>query len=217
MTAIFIPQADLKKIKKQYPEAVEVSTRAEGVVDLPRMPNGQMAPTFEANGKQYTILDPEDGIGIKRYTELQKMLIPAQHGFSSFKAMYDYWTEEAKKLMTMSGEGTIKIALADSINNFKRNISEIDNDRFLQSVRICTVFIVAEGEDTAKYSRSEAERKIEDWAKANINVLDFFVLALGRLSDFSNAYQQELNKIPEEDRPRVEDTGLSTVLTGGKK
>lgn len=219
--SLFVTGLTAAEIQKKFPKAevVEVSTRAEGVKDLPRMTNGSIAPTFIANGNRYTILNPEDGIGITRYTELQKMIIPAQHGFNSFVEMYNYWEVEGAKLMTVSGEGQVKIGYADMVNNFKRNVSKMDNDRFVQAVQICSVFIVAEGENTAKFSHSEAQRKMEDWATENFNVFDFFVLALGRLKDYSDVYSAEYKKLTkaEQEKQSKAATGLLTVLTGGKK
>jgi len=219
--SLFVNGPTAEQILKKFPKAevVEVSTRAEGVKDLPRMSNGSIAPTFVANGNRYTVLNPEDGIGIVRYTELQKMIIPAQHGFNSFLDMYNYWHNEGAKLMTMTGEGAVKLGYADMVNNFKRNVSKMDNDRFIQSVQICTIFIVAEGENTAAYSHSDAQRKMEDWATENFNVFDFFALALGRLKDYSSVYSAEYEKLTKEEQRSQSQaaTGLLTVLTGGKK
>lgn len=216
-----IPKSELEKLQKKYKEAevVEVSTRANGVKDLPRMANGSVAPTFVANGNRYTILDPEDGIGIVRYTELQKMIIPAQHGFNSFLDMYNYWEQEGMKLMTLQGEGAVKLGYADMVNNFKRNVSKMDNDRFVQAVQICSIFIIGDGEDTANYSYSNAQKKIQDWADENFNVFDFFALALGRLKDYSTVYSAEYEKLTKEEQKKQSTsvTGLRTMLTGGKK
>lgn len=219
--SLYVTGITAEQVLKKFPkaEAVDVSTKAEGVKDFPRMSNGSIAPTFMANGNRYTILNPEDGLGIIRYTELQKKLIPAQHGFNSFHDMYQYWETEGHRLMEIKGEGKLKMEYGNTVNNFKRNVSKMDNDRFLQAIQICTVFIVGEGEDTAGFSHSEASRKMEDWAKANLNVFDFFALALGRLKGYSDVYSAEYEKLTEAEKRKQSKgvIGSLTALTGGKK
>ena len=192
--------------------------RDTGITDIPRLPNGAFAPTFMANGKRYTIAKPDDGIGIWRYNQMNKLLIPAQAGYDSFVSMYKAWDTEIAKVMAISGEGASKLAMANAVRTIKSNIAELDHMDYERWVTICTFFINREGEDTSKWSQADANAKIEDWCAANINVFDFFALALGRLEGYNEIFLAKIAELSPEKQSKFKvDIGLNTALTGGRK
>lgn len=206
-----------KLIKGKF-EVVDVSPRAADIKDLPRMSDGKICPTFVANGNRYTILDAEDGLGIHRYNEMQKRLILAQFGFTTFLEAYNYIESESKKIMTIQGEGATKIGVANLVNHLKRSISEVDNARFNQVLYLCSLFVVGEGEDTTRFSIAEADKKIEDWASENYNAWDFFAIALGRSKEFATVFSAQAKRMEAEtEKQLLAATGLNMVRMAGKK
>ena len=187
----------LKKGKK-IGEAVPVGISEAKPKLLPRNPDtGQICRTFIANGTTYTILTPEEGVGIYRWTHFEKAKI--RLGFSkTFQQIYD-WV--AKGVNMANGPITTLSDLRTHINNHFRplldGIIEMGEERYSTAFWTCTLFIVMEGEDITKWIQEDQQKKIEDWAKEGYSENDFFILCAGSMRGFAQKFRSRLQEIQE--------------------
>lgn len=137
------------------------------------------AGTFEANGTQYTI---EGALTIERYAELQ--ILEKEMGYGvTFKGMYER-LDKAYQLLN-------KQRFADSavlINDLIRGITKVQ-EREPTVLKICALFINAEGEDRTQLSEDLVNKKISDWKAAGIDMRDFFTVASSSVNGFLDVYR----------------------------
>lgn len=177
-----------------------ISAGPVGYKKIPRLSNGQIAPTFQTKDKTYLIIPPEDGVGFHRWGELMKRLISFQFGMRNSSQIIEYFNELMASGSELKREGMVNVHYVKGIAMFLDGITEQSDERNMVAAYICTIFIVSEGEDLSKWSVSEADAKIADWNAHNYDFNDFFTLALRLSKAYANEYLSRLEQLKETER-----------------
>jgi len=152
---------------------------------------GKWVSQFEANGKTYYIRSPHQGIGPRRYTELDKRL--AAVGFDATFADIARNVREALDAANTIGTKEPKLdvlftRLANILEGMKRS-----DRKWEMAFEIAALFIVTKDEDITQWNDTLADEKIEDWNAAKIHEQDFFFLVMS-WATLSKAWWDELPK-----------------------
>lgn len=149
----------------------------EGLKHIVDYRTGRWVPSFQgASGTWYRVLTPDQGIGLKRYTELMKRM-PAIGFDNSFGKLAEYANGALSAANTV---GTKEQKLSDlfmCLTNISEGIRRTDRNWQMAFI-VATLFIVRKDEDLSKWSFEDAQEKIEDWNKSNIHEQDFFFLVM---------------------------------------
>lgn len=136
-----------------------------------------------AGGKVYKIT-PE--LTINRFKILEELEVEFYYGFT----MSDMFAKlkDAFDLMDKS-----KVAQASvTIHNLKEGIADRIDKREPVMLRICSLFLVTDGEDLNEWSDELAKQKIDDWSKEGYDINDFFSLAANLVPGFMKDYGEIL-------------------------
>lgn len=141
---------------------------------------------FTANGVNYRVVTPEEGVGLRRMQYLRVKL--SMVGFDS--TLGDQYAILNK--ITKHFDKGEYVRAAAGIVDMMNAISKA-NRMFPYAAEACAVFIVREGENMRELpTEAEIEAKISDWNEEGLHEQDFFFLCLqwGRawndaLADFS--------------------------------
>jgi len=170
------------RMEKQYRHIVDPAT-------------GKWVSQFEAGGKTYYIRSPQNGIGMKRYTELMKRL-PAIGFDDTFQNMAQHIQDAITAANTIGSKEPKLSDLFSLLTNLYEGIRR--NDRQWQmSFILATLFIVTKDEDLAAWNFEDAQGKIEDWNKAQIHEQDFFFLVMSWRLLLSKWYESLPGRIKE--------------------
>lgn len=140
----------------------------------------QVGESFVANGTTYT---PQKSLSYARWVMLQKAQVEL-----SYTATVEQIFERLKKAYALLNEKKF----ADSavvIYNIMKGISEIGEDQIPLVIRICALFINAEGEDAGTITEEQIEKKAKDWKEEGIDMNYFFQFALHSVQGFTKIYQ----------------------------
>lgn len=139
--------------------------------------DGSWVSHFKANGKTYYILNPKEGLPLRRQRELEKMsvVVPFNAGLGEVISSLSRMKRICNTLIG-SKEGNFT-GLVEEIVNLERGLSE-SNRKWQASLIMCTLFIYEPGEDLKTWDIDQANRKIEDWAVEGLIEDDFFTLAM---------------------------------------
>jgi len=158
--------------------------------------DGVFVTEFEANGKRYKVMKPNEVFNISRATAYTNIKIafdlcqtPTQIK-QRFMEIKGYYFQMFDVNMTGEQKQVIVDKLVRTIwgaeDSFKGEFTKM----YPAGLYICTLFIVAENEDLAEdWTWESANEKIKDWYKENLNAYDFFLLALS-----SSTESQEIMK-----------------------
>jgi len=178
-------------------EEFEKTTQMFKAQNMPKrlVNDGVFVTEFEANGKKYKVMKPNEVFNISRATAYTNIKIafdlcqtPTQIKLL-FLEMKGYFIQ-----MFNADSATEKARLLDLLlrcvwgaeDSFKGEFTKM----YPPGLYICTLFVVAENEDLAEDCTWEsANEKIKDWHKENLNAYDFFLLALS-----SSTESQEIMK-----------------------
>ena len=143
--------------------------------------------TFVANDQKYIILTGEEALGVNRwsaYEKLQSML-----GFNtSIQSLVNQIHEIEQDLTKVMQGKSVLLQVVKRVSQLKDAIKGDIEGRFSKALYICTLFIIREGEDISKWSMSDAESKIDDWANEAIAINDFLTLALRYCANFTTLW-----------------------------
>lgn len=143
--------------------------------------------TFAANDQKYIILTGEEVLNVNRwsaYEKLQSML-----GFNaSIQSLVNQIHEIEQDLTKVMQGKSALLQVVKRLSQLKDAIKGDIEGRFSKALYICTLFIIREGEDISKWSMSDAEGKIEDWANESIAINDFLILALRYCTNFTKLW-----------------------------
>ncbi len=137
---------------------------------------------FQAGDKEYII---NQELTINRFKILEELEIEFYYGFTMqemFQKLKDVWELMDKGKMA---QAPVKI------HNLMTGVAERVDKREPVMLRICSLFIVTEGEDLTEWSDELASEKINDWKEYDIN--DFFSLAASLVPGFMKDYEEILN------------------------
>lgn len=161
------------------------------VKDLPKNNQGQYKATFQANGTEYRIYNPEFGFPLSRDTDVTRFIIMVLsnsdynytvNNLVTLEGLFDEWTRQNKKIGDISAH----------ITAWKNNVLEISTAKYLWWHYLCTTFILAPGEDiNTEWDQAAAEKKLNDWAVEGYKREAFMELA----GLFIEAYNIESAKL----------------------
>jgi hypothetical protein len=137
-----------------------------------------------ANGKDYRVVKE---LSIARFKELDKMEVEFFYGFD-MQGMYNKLTDAFNDLnKTKLADASVKI------HNLIKGIADKIDNREHVVLRICSLFLVTEGEDESKWSEELAAEKAKDWAAEGYSMTSFFSLVANSLPGFMNAYENAIS------------------------
>lgn len=134
---------------------------------------------FTANGKTYHI---RKSMSFDRYRMYEKLQIEVGYG-ANFKQIYDN-VKAAYDLVNKSEFANTAVKL----HNILAGIKTIES-RQIPALRICALFINADGEDEKVITEDMIDEKIADWEAEGYDIFPFFQLAINSIPDFSLAYK----------------------------
>lgn len=143
---------------------------------------------FTANGKRYML---ETKLSAGRYCEfviLQRELAAGM----SLNQIYDQLIAQRKLLNDMR--------FVDAAVHVDKFINHCINLKQKEPtvLKLCTLFINEESEDRSTWGNDLVVKKLNDWKKENINVEDFFAIALTLAPGLINAYNTFTQNIIKE-------------------
>lgn len=136
-------------------------------------------PSFEANGKTYTI---EGGLSIERYAEFQILEKELAYGLT-VKGMFDK-INDGYQLLNQQRFADAAVLM----NNLMRGVSKME-EREPVILKICALFCNTEGEDRTVINDDMITAKIGDWKKEGIDFKCFFQLASSSVSGLLEIYR----------------------------
>jgi len=138
---------------------------------------GKWVSEFQANGQTYYIRGPKDGIGLRRYAMLKKMLSVV--GFdASFPEQMQLLGEVRQELEKVAQGQARFFTAVEKVLNMQKAIEQTNDRNYDFSLYTASLFVVRKGEDLAAHTDELAEEKIKDWEAAGIHEEDFFFLVL---------------------------------------
>lgn len=155
------------------------------VKKLPKNPDGTFKRTFKANGTTYTILNPDDGIGIYRWSLLSKMSSVFGYGADVTTQLGNLQKVRVIINDVMKGKGDL-LEVGVHLKAMEDGIKRSNNLRYHYAFYTATLFVVKEGEDLTEYNDAAATEKIDDWNAENLDSIDFFLLVLSEAPRFLN-------------------------------
>lgn len=145
------------------------------------------AGKFTANGINYTI---EQNLSIERYAEFQILEKEMAYGLTT-KGLF----ARLKKLFELINK--MKFAEASvMVNDLLRGVSKLE-ERQPTVLKICALFINADGENRATINKDMIEKKINDWKAEGLSMNDFFTLAASTVNGFLEIYKNISQLISE--------------------
>lgn len=147
---------------------------------------------FTANDVNYTV---SQYLSIERYCEFQILEKELAYG-TSFEAMYRN-LDRAEQELNKTHFVDAAVLLAD----IKRGILKVQ-EREPVVLKICALFINADGEDLTKITADMIELKIHNWKVEGLSMNDFFTVAASSVNGFLGIYQSVTQSILAVLRPK---------------
>ena len=135
-----------------------------------------------ANGNKYYL---EQDITTERYRWFEKYSIELAYG-ADFESHHNLigniinLFNEGKDVQAKSGLFNVNTSLQNRIEN-----------RTDRALKLCSLFILKEGEDPATYDEKIERDKIEDWKKEGFAMNDFFSLAFNLIPGLLDALNSD--------------------------
>lgn len=144
---------------------------------------------FTANGVKYLI---EDTISFQRWA-VYKRLAPEVALGVDIKTLFEHY----KKIYAAQN----KMEFADSavmMHNLMSGVRNLSTERYDPALKICTLFINAEGEDRRTIDEAQMLKKLQDWDEEGYDVNSFFQLALHSIPGFLDVYKSVIQDTSKE-------------------
>jgi hypothetical protein len=146
-------------------------------------------PTIPANGKEYKF---STELSIARFKELDKLEVEFFYGFD-MQQMFDKLKAAFEDLnKAKPADASVKIY------NLMKGVADKVDKRENVVLRICSLYLVTDGEDITKWSEELASEKIRDWETEGYAMTDFFSLAATSLPGFLSSYESVTQDMSEE-------------------
>ncbi len=180
------------KMKEEFDKTAQMFK----VQNLPKrlVKDNVFVTEFEANGKKYKVMKPNEIFNISRATAYTNIKIAFDLCQTPTQVKQRFLEIKGYYLQLFRASETEKARLTDLLlrtiwgaeDSFKGEFTAM----YPAGLYICTLFVVAEGEDLAEdWTWENANLKIADWYEENLNAYDFFLLALS-----SSQESQEIMK-----------------------
>jgi hypothetical protein len=157
---------------------------------LARDANGGLSyEPFTANGNTYHFIRPGDEIGIKKWTEYEKLKIVVGTGqtFAGIVEAFKQITDLAGADKEFAKIRTEVILLADS---YRKAILDMSAARYNKAFYLATIFIYRAGDDPYSWDMNRAESYISDWVTENMSEQDLFFFAMLLTPGFSRVFSE---------------------------
>lgn len=144
-------------------------------------------------------------ISVKRYKEFELMQTEVAYGYT-FKEIDKSLTqvrEELNKLKFVDAS----VTLDNLQSGIKRGVERENN----VTLKMCALFMLREDEKATDYDEALQQEKIEDWA--NVDIADFFELAMNLIPGLLSAYKRISRTISKE----TEKLMMDLLNTGEKE
>lgn len=156
--------------------------------------DGVFVTEFEANGKKYKVMKPNEVFNISRATAYTNIKIAFDLCQTPTQIKQRFLEIKGYYLQLFRASESEKAVLTDKLLRTIWGAEDAFKGEFTSmypaGLYICTLFIVYEDEDLAEdWTWDSANEKIKDWHKENLNAYDFFLLALS-----SSQESQEIMK-----------------------
>lgn len=138
---------------------------------------------FETEQHKYTLLDT---LSVGRFEIFERLQFEVAWG-SDFEKLFNNVKKAYEKLNEMKAADASVI-----LYNAMKGIARLE-ERPHPVLRLCTLFLVRDGEDLTVWDEKIADEKIADWKKEGINTDYFFALALNAVGGFLSAYKERLS------------------------
>lgn len=168
----------------------------------------EMASEFQANGKTYYILRPEDGINVFRMSQLKQMLSLAYTDLN-FSEQMQFVSKVIALFNRIGTKDFNPKMIFEVLSQEKKRLEGVRDRKWDYALNACAFFIVTPDEDLTKFTPQDAERKKEDWAKEGIPHEDFFLCAMlwGKLlTERKNKLQQKVDQVAKRKVPQQRDS-----------
>lgn len=180
----------------------ETKEQFKPIKKLARDANGGLSyEPFTANGNTYRFIRPGDPIGIRKWTEYEKLKIVVGTGqtFAGIVQGYQQMNDLLGADKEFAKIRTEAILLNDS---YKKAVLDMSKDRYNKAFYLCTIFIYRDGDDPYKWDLNTAESYISDWVEENISEQDLFFFAMLLTPGFSKIFQ-DLKKEADEQAEKL--------------
>lgn len=156
--------------------------------------------TFTANGKEYHIRTPEEGIGLYRWQLFSSKFFPLA-GLDSTLGQLRVWNQQALQEANKIGTQHQNLSgLFSALGNFDEAMRRTSRNWDF-SLYAASLFITLPDENLDEWTEAQAEGKIEDWRKEGIHEADFFFLTIHwgtesttKLQELRQALQRQLTR-----------------------
>ena len=148
---------------------------------------------FEANGNKYYI---EQDITTERYRWFEKYSIELAYG-----ADFETHHKSIGSIINLFNDGKDVQAKSGLYNIYTSLQNRIEN-RTDRALKLCSIFILREGENPATYEEKIEREKINDWTKEGYAMNDFFTLAFNLIPGLLNALQEDSLSSSEQEKKK---------------
>lgn len=167
---------------------------------LPKNASGQLTyEPFMANGHKYLFIRPGSEIGIKKWSEYEKLKIVVGTG-QTFQGIVQAFDEIATTAASDKAFADIRKEVILSADAYKKGILDMSRDRFNKAFYLCSIFIYRDGDDPYTWSLERAEEYIADWMEERISEQDVFFFASLLIPGYSNVFlklKEEADRLTE--------------------
>ena len=160
------------------------------IKNLARDPNGGLSyEPFEAGGHTYHFIRPGDPLGIKKWTEYEKLKIVVGTGqtFAGIVEGHKQMNDLLGSDKAFSAIRTEAILLNDS---HKKAVLDMSKDRYHKAFYLCSIFIYRDGDDPYQWDINRAEQYIADWQEERISEQDFFLFCQILIPAYNKVLQE---------------------------
>jgi len=149
---------------------------------------------FVANGKNYYI---EQDITTERYRWFEKYSIELAYG-ADFETVHN----NIGNIINMFNDRK-DVEAKHGLFNIYTSLKNRMEDRTDRALKLCSIFIMKEGDDPAIFDEKIARENINDWIKEGYAMQDFFTLAFNLIPGLLNALNSDsLTDSPEEPKAK---------------
>lgn len=161
---------------------------------------------FRANNVIYTATK---SLSIERYVRASNLVQDIGRGVYGVE-------EDEKKVLTRIFNNANKGNLAEVAVIAHNRLTELKEQKNLGNpiLRLCALYINAEGEDLRGISEEEELKKIEDWAKEGLSFQSFLIFGMPLVQNILQEYKEHIEDILRQ-RMRLEEIvkDISSIST----
>lgn len=168
----------------------ETKEQFKPIKKLARDQNGGLSyEPFTANGHTYCFIRPGDEIGIRKWTEYEKLKIVVGTG-QTFSGIVQGYVEMNNLLGADKAFSTIRTEAILLNDSQKKCVLDMSKDRYNKAFYLCSIFIYREGDNPYYWDLNQAESYISDWLAENVSEQDLFFFAMLLIPGFNRVYQE---------------------------